>query len=112
MKKSMRFLSLLFLATVLFTSCYSTKIVAPSSRKVALATEMEPMEKKIIQKNWYILWGAVPISHNKTDYIIEQEQFTKVRVENKYTFVDYLITGVLQTASICTNSTIIEGTTK
>ena len=114
MKKSMRFLGVLFLASVLFTSCYSSKMVAPSNRKVALATEMEPMEKRIIKKNWYVLWGAVPVSNNKTDYIIEQEQFTKVRVENLHTFGDYIITGILNfiPTSICINTTVIEGTTK
>ncbi len=114
MTKSVRFLSALFLVSVLLTSCYSTKIVAPTNRKVALATEMEPMDKRVIKKNWYILWGAVPISNNKTDYIIEQEQFNKVRVETKYLFSDYLLSALLNIipTTIYTNTTIIEGTTK
>ena len=115
MTKSVKFLSALFLVSVLLISCYSTKIVAPTNRKVALATEMEPMDKRVIKKNWYILWGAVPISNNKTDYVIEQEQFNKVRVETKYLFSDYLLSVLLNAiipTSIFTNTTIIEGTTK
>jgi hypothetical protein len=115
MTKSVRLLSALFLVSVLMTSCYSTKIVAPSNRKVALATEIEPMDKRIIKKNWYVLWGAVPISDNKTDYVIEQEQFNKVRVETKYLFSDYLLSILLNSiipTSISTNTTIIEGTSK
>lgn len=98
----------------MLTSCFSTKIVAPTNRKVALATEMEPMDKRVIKKNWYILWGAVPISNNKTDYIIEQEQFNKVRVETTHLFSDYLLSALLNIipTTIYTNTTIIEGTTK
>lgn len=115
MTKSVKFLSVLFLASILLTSCYSTKIVAPTNRKVALATEMEPMDKRVIKKNWYVLWGAVPISDNKTDYIIEQEQFNKVRVETKHMFSDYLLSALLNViipTTIYTNTTIIEGATK
>ncbi len=111
----MRLLSILFLVSVLLTSCFSTKIVAPYNRNVTLATEMEPMEKRIIKKNWYFLCGAIPLSNNKTNYIIEQEKFIKVRVETKYSFFDYLLTVLANSivpTTICTNTTIIEGTTR
>ena len=113
MNKSIRFLAVLFFSSIFLTSCYTTMTVAPYNKKVALATEFEPMEKRIIKKNWYLLWGAIPLSNNKTDYVIEQQQFTKVRVLNKYTFTDFFITGLLNSiipTSICTNTTIIEGT--
>ena len=73
------------------------------------------MEKRIVKKNWYFLYGAVSISDNKTDYVIAQEQFNKVRVETKYLFSDYLLSALLNSiipTTISTNTTIIEGTTK
>jgi len=110
-----KFLSVLFLLSVILTGCYVSKTVAPANSKVALATEFEPMETRIVTHNWYILAGLVPISNNKTDNIIQQNHFTKVRVINKFTGTDYLLSLLCNSifpTSIITFTTVVEGTTK
>ena len=102
-----------FLALVVFmSSCYSTKIIAPANSNVRLATEFEPLPAKIQTKNWYILFGLVPLNKNKTDKVIAEANFKKVRVETKISFVDYLISIVTGFVTITPSTVIVEGDIK
>jgi len=86
--------------------------LAPHDQKVELATKAEQLGFKETQKNWYFLWGLVPINENSTDKIIKENGLSKVRVETKTTIVDYLISGVLGFVSVVTNTTVVEGEAK
>ena len=113
MKKStlINVCALIFLATI-FTSCMTVRVAAPYQKdgsKVVLATNAENLAFKESNKNWYFLWGSVPISHNATDAKIESNGLKKVRITTKSTFFDYVISLITSPVSIVCNTTIIEG---
>ena len=105
-------LLMLILVVVMMSSCYSVKIIAPYDQKTELASKTEQLPFKEEQKNWYILWGLVPLSHNSPDRIIKENGLTKVRVETKMTFLDILISAIGSYVSIVANTTVIEGDSK
>ena len=109
----MKRLSILLLSfTIFMVSCYPVKIAAPYGQKTTLATKSENLPFREKQKNWYILWGLVPISHNGPDRIIGENGLKKVRVETKMNFGDFLIAGILGGVSVVTTTTIIEGSSE
>lgn len=111
----MKYLSLLLLTvllTVLLYGCFSVRVVAPHDQKIELASKADQLGFKEKQRNWYFLWGLVPINENATDKKIKENGLTKVRIETKRTFVDMLISFFLSEISIATTTTIIEGESK
>lgn len=98
----------------LLTNCYTVKLFAPANKDITLSTENENLPIKVQKMNWYILFGSVNLSRNKTDKIIEEKKFTKVRVTTKMTFGNFLVNFLLNALfppSVVTNTTIVEGTT-
>jgi len=94
--------------SVLLSSCYVQKMIAPLESKVALADEMEQLPVKVKYTQWYILWGLVPLSNDKTDDKIQKYKLTKVRVTTKQSFLDgfcYWVWGGL----IAPQTVILEG---
>jgi hypothetical protein len=98
------------------SSCFSVKMVAPANSDVKLAGPYEPLPIKHKVTNWYALFGSVPVTKNsKTDGIIAEMQLSKVRMETKTTFGNYIINILLNAflpTTIVTNTTIIEGDVK
>lgn len=91
------------------SGCYSVKVTAPPGKEVTLATETDQLSYKTKKRNWYILFGLVPLNDTNTRTVIANNNLTKVRVETKHEFLDYLIsifTGIL---TIYTHTTVIEG---
>lgn len=103
--------TLSFIVILMLSSCYSVKVVAPFDQKVELASKTELLPFKDQQKNWYVLWGLVPISHNSPDRLIKENGLTKVRIETKMSFLDILISAIGSYVSIVTNTTVVEGDT-
>lgn len=99
-----------------FFGCYSAKIVAPpvsdSNSSVRLLSAGEPAAFKEKKKNFYVLWGLVPLNRNKTDKIISENGLNEVRVETKHTFLDYFISTLGNIVSISVNTSVIEGNSK
>lgn len=116
MKIQFRSLAICIVLSLLLSSCFSVKMVAPANSQVTLASAYEPLPIKQKVTNWYALFGSVPISKNsKTDRIIDEMQLTKVRMETKVTFANYLLNGLLNLilpTTVVTNTTIIEGDIK
>ncbi len=83
-------LSLLF-----FTSCYTVRVLSDADRPITLASQTESLPFKTQYRVWYALWGLVPISDNTTNKILKETKLRKVRVTTKMSFVDYLISAVL-----------------
>lgn len=79
--------------------------------KVTLANEVESLPFKVKHKNWYLFWGLVPLTNNKTDKKIQKYKLTKVRATTKFNFVDILI-DLVSSGIVSTNTIIIEGESK
>lgn len=94
---------------ILLSSCYSAHIVAPYNQDVALVDKLTPLPMKEQKRNWYALWGLVPISRAETDEMIRNNGFKRVRVETKINVVDYLLFLVLSPFSVVTSTTVVEG---
>jgi hypothetical protein len=58
--------------------------------KAELAPSTEDGTKIAQKRCWYALWGLIPLGDNSTDPLIPAT-VKKVRVETKYTVVDFLI---------------------
>jgi len=111
MFKRVAVISALLIACVLMTGCYSVKMAAPPNSDVKIMTVTQPAAYKKVQRNWYILYGLVPL-FNAEDGVaktIRDNDLKEVRVETKQTFLDFLISGVVSIATIGTTTTIIEG---
>lgn len=100
---------LLACLAVLLSSCYSVHIVGPYNQDVALVDKLTPLPMKEQKRNWYALWGLVPISKAETDEIIRDNGFKRVRVETKINIVDYALFLVLGPLSVVTSTTVVEG---
>lgn len=86
-------LVLLVAVTICVAGCYTIKI----GGKAELAPSTEEGTKIAEKRCWYALWGLVPIGDNSTDSVIPGT-VKKVRMETKYTVLDFLInmfTGVV-----------------
>jgi len=77
---------LLFVLVVSFTGCYTIKV----GGKAQLASSDQAGTLVAEKRYWYILYGLIPLSDNSTDNHIPPSA-TKVRVETKYTVLDFLI---------------------
>lgn len=81
-----------------FMGCMTTRVggdahLAPSDTEGTLIAE---------KGNWYILWGLVPLNDNRTDAVVPAGK--KVRVETKYTPIDFLINIFTGLVTIYTNT--------
>ena len=94
---------------MLLPSCGVVMVTAPPGDDVRLLPELEPAASKVTVKNWYVLWGLVPITNNSTADVIGRNQLENVRVKTYYSVVDWLINAVLGGFSIYTNTVEIEG---
>lgn len=107
----MKILSIAFLLTLLFSSCYVNKVYVPAGHDVKIAEAGDIMETKVEKKQWYALWGLVPITSDRTPEIIQTYGFDEVKVESKITFVDFLIGIFTSWVSIVPQTVVVEGTT-
>ncbi|MEO0081447.1 MAG: hypothetical protein ABIL25_04020 [candidate division WOR-3 bacterium] len=97
-------------ATLLMTvGCGTVLVTAPPKSDIRLLAELEPASARVTMKNWYVLWGLVPITNNNTNDLIAKHGLKQVRVKTYWSFVDALINAVLGIVSIWTNTVEIEG---
>ena len=102
----------LSLIVAFLSSCYQTKIAAPPGKTVVLATQYENLPLVHKEKNWYILFGLIPLNKGTTERVILKNNLTKVRVKTKFGFGDYMLTillNVIIPTTIATNTVIVEG---
>ena len=95
-----------------FSNCQSQKIIAPSDGTVQLASKTESLPLKYEQRDWYILFGLVPISHNMSDRIIRENNLKKVRIETVITPLDFIISIFTSIVTVNTRTQKIEGSTE
>jgi hypothetical protein len=86
------------------------RVYAPIDQDVTLGKIGQNMEITVEKKQWYALWGLVPISDDKTAEIIDDYGFDEVKVESKIKFVDWVIGIFTGIVSIVPATVIVEGT--
>lgn len=80
----------------LLVVAFCISLIGCATIKVAgnaqLAPSSAPAEKVASKKVWYLFGGLIPLGDNTTDSIIPQN--AKVKVETKFTFMDFIISGL------------------
>jgi hypothetical protein len=112
MKKICSGIVVVIILNIGLSGCYSVKIAAPANSSITLANAYEPLPFSQRFTNWYALFGAVPISKNKTQLAIETMKLNKVRVETRLSFGNMLLNSLLNIilpTTIVTNTIIVEG---
>ncbi|KPK19711.1 MAG: hypothetical protein AMK69_23945 [Nitrospira bacterium SG8_3] len=84
--RKMAIWSLLFIFVVSFTGCYTIKV----GGNAQLASSDQEGNLVTSKRYWYALYGLIPLGDNSTDNHIPASA-TKVRVETKYTILDFFI---------------------
>lgn len=92
-------------------NCATVLVTAPPGSNVKMLEEIAPAPSKIMYKNWYFLWGLVPITSNSTADVIAKHQFKEVRVKTYTGVLDWIISYVTS-GIIWTNTVEIEGNLK
>lgn len=91
------------------SGCYSAKVFAPYDSQITLADNTTPLAFKQTKRNFYVLWGLIPLSDDSTHDIIRDNGLKKVRVTNEVTVVDFFISLIVSPLSITTSTTLVEG---
>jgi hypothetical protein len=101
----------LALISLVLVSCGVVLIQAPPDRDIKLLADADAATYKTSIKNWYFLWGLIPLSNTSTEEIIQNKGLKNIRAKTYYSFVDFIVecfTGGI----VWTNTTSIEGNTK
>lgn len=112
MKRALLAVVLAAVCLTLLPSCGVVMVTAPAGSDIRLLPELEPAGSKVTIKNWYVLWGLVPITDNSTADVIGKNQLENVRVKTYFSEIDWLINVVLGWTSVYTNTVEIEGNLK
>lgn len=103
-------LSLVFVFLVC-SGCFQTQLHAPLGRQVRLLAQDEPVKFRTEYKNWYLVYGFVPIWTTQPEEIIRKQKLVEVRARTQDTVSDAIITAVsmLLPLMIFPQHVIVEG---
>jgi len=92
----MKLFRLVFLvfAFLILTGCFRTELNAPPDREVRILSPDQPTAFKTEYKNWYLLYGFLPIWTTQPEEIIEKENLVEVRAQTQDTISDSIITAI------------------
>jgi hypothetical protein len=104
------FLALVFVSMVC-SGCFQTQLHAPLGRQVRLLAQDEPAKFHTEYKNWYLVYGFVPIWTTQPEEIIRKQNLVEVRARTQDTVSDAIITAVsmLLPLMIFPQHVIVEG---
>ena len=98
-KRKLVSLILLVALTISVAGCFTIRV----GGKAELAPSTEEGTKIAQKRCWFAFLGLVPLSDNSTDSLIP-ETVKRVRVETKYTVLDFLINIFTGVVTIETNT--------
>jgi hypothetical protein len=101
-------LTLVALTGLLLVNCATVIVNAPRGKTVTLLSD-EPTSVKITIRNWYLLWGLIPLTNNSTASMIGQVNLSGVRVRTYYRPLDFIENILLSVFTLHTNIVVIEG---
>ncbi|MDR0308174.1 MAG: hypothetical protein LBI42_15275 [Chitinispirillales bacterium] len=96
----------------MMTGCYSVKMNANPNDEIKLISAGANASFKHTQRQWFALWGLVPLTEDGVQKTISNSGLTEVRVSTKYTVVDAFISGVLSIITVGTRTVVLEGNGK
>jgi hypothetical protein len=93
------------------SGCFQTQLHAPLGRQVRLLAQDEPVKFRTEYKNWYLVYGFVPIWTTQPEEIIRKQKLVEVRARTQDTVSDAIITAVsmLLPLMIFPQHVIVEG---
>lgn len=106
--KSIR-LTFLLMILQLLGGCFNTELVAPENMSVKVLPAKTPAIFHEEYRNWYILWGAVPIYATQPEELIRENHLTEARVQTVDTFEDGIISYFTSELTIFPQTVIVEG---
>ena len=108
MKKAHPKLAIVLLS-LLLSGCFNTALVAPDSHKVRVMGQQEWATFHTEYKNWYALFGAIPIWVTDPSEIIRKEGLTEVRVKTEETITDGIISVITLVVTIAPQTVVVDG---
>lgn len=105
----MKNLSLVLLSVLLLTGCFNTELVAPENANVTVMSSDKPARFHKQYRNWYLLWGALPIYVTQPEELIEKHRLVEARVQTKDTVLDGIISYFSSQISLVPQTVVIEG---
>lgn len=100
---------LTLILSLLVSGCFNTELVAPANSNVRVLSAKEKASYHHEYRNWYILWGAVPVFATQPEELIQKNHLTSVRVQTEDTVVDGIISYFTVEFSILPQTVVIEG---
>jgi hypothetical protein len=92
--------------------CFQIDLYAPHGQNVYLVSSKEPLRVKRQWREWFVLFGLVPLSNITPDMKISEEQLTDVRLITIDTVPDAFIGfiyNVLIPIGLVNQSVLLEG---
>lgn len=83
-------------------------MTAPPGRTVRILSREEPAEFREEYKDFYLLYGALPIWRTKPEEIIEREGLAEVRVQTEDTVSDAVI-NIISQIILFPQTVVVEG---
>ena len=108
MKHSKIFL-IFILSSVMLTGCLNTNLVAPEDNKVRVLGANEAVKYRKESRNWYLLYGAVPLYTVQPEELIAEQKLTEVRVQTEDTVMDGIISFFTSAITILPQTVVVEG---
>jgi hypothetical protein len=111
--RQLRLISLICIS-IFLSGCFQTKLHAPLGRQIRLLAQDEPVKFRTEYKNWYVLYGFVPIWTTQPEEIIRKQNLVEVRARTQDTVLDAIITtaSMFLPIMIFPQHVIVEGNRK
>ncbi len=93
---------------LMLLNCGAVLVNAPRGQTVTLLAD-EPTIVKVTMRNWYVLWGLIPLTNNSTGEMIGRANLTGVRVRKYFGPLDFVLNIILSPLTLHTNTVVIEG---
>ena len=107
--KYSKFFLIFLLSSIMLTGCLNTNLVAPESNTVRVLGANEAVKYRKEYRNWYILYGAVPLYTVQPEELIAEQKLTEVRVQTEDTVMDGIISFFSSALTILPQTVVVEG---
>jgi hypothetical protein len=91
-------------------SCTVSYVSAPPGSHVTLPSDADYATSRFRMKNWYMLWGLIPLSDNNAVNIIGRYNLKNVRTRTYYGFGDMIIDIIFAGLVTSTTTEVVSNT--
>jgi hypothetical protein len=100
---------ILLLAVLPLTGCFNTELIAPDNSTVKVMTSNAPAGYHKQYRNWYLLWGALPLYVTQPEELIAKNRLVEARVQTKDTVMDGILSYFSAQISLVPQTVVVEG---